>query len=1279
MMNDLNLKIFDKHGTEIIGKTDINTGLNIRKLYLKPVSVGLFETETLILLNELEGGTLVPISHNLKNFRLDVSQLNSSTDLLGEFIETKENQKNFQLDESDLSNTRYGLGEFNETEYIKPFKLLLYIDNETQSDLRMFQVKNNELIWTNKILIGENTENDCYIHLGFCGDKEGVYETDLYICAVRTDANIPDDITDDEDITVLEKIIIQGTALGEDERYRHMFTNFGVPDPKTYLDVFKDNDEIVEDELYHKYDDNIDYDFLNNKSKKLFLTYSEIFPYVGTYKALINAVKFLGYDDIYFKEWYKELPQISGKAAKAVSYEVAYKNPNSMLTKLPLDRRISMKKLNWLSMVYKITEYALDEYGEQTYEYLDDNVQIPLLKNNYSKYQSDEILIKLIGLKEWLEKNIIALNCRIIEINGEGIVIERYKHRIYGKTTIGTSYEKEKSLTPFVANNPNEFSLIDSSCKIKLGLQEQFTDASFAENYKSVLFKANITTKNGALPKKITKVSKITGEENSYGLIDNMSILIKDGEIFFDPRDILLSKSGKAEAVFSKMPLIQIERANIRSTKKSWAKSIEYTIDNNGPDNTPYRFIRTQKKLKDNNIFYSKDYIALRPLSNAEFKYSDDNIFEIPLFMFKNFDDGGVLSDKERELFLDKEYILEILDGKLIFNDDSLAVRSDETYSDKTAKTISINFNFDDGNAEQNIELNYTYTKNVSEEELKNFKSKDYLTDLTVNNSGDYNITVIATDEYNNMFANSLLQPVHIIIPDPVLYSYANQSNSSNAKDFHTVNKDGELHSKSELIAPYNDNNVQCIFSESYMSNDITVVDDEKNGKMIKYVTYPTISYALDTPKEGDYVHFMNISDRFNLIKYEYVSHSDYVKIWLKHNDSFTPNTLNTGDIDSNIKNFDKLSPSNLVIYDKLHNEIVYQQYVDLFYDETRELNYITINYNNLKTIYLYYKNNKGELESYRHDTNGDYDVSTRILIDTKDSVENLTTIVDILETANDMFTFYMQPAYKIPILSIDCSSIITVDNEYVPNLKSLFKSNDIIKLDLSFNRGDDRTFKSTGSYKIEKIENDKIKICTPILSYNKETDSSISITISHANCAYVDYNMIADSATEYSNGITHLYVKDDMLLNYVDNTYSLTTRPFKKENAYVYWMPGYYNHREGYIPEISLNNDIYKYDIPVTLSQNKNIALLPSCEYDYNGKLVYSFYNNEDSNYIHIQWKVYKYDKYLNRKVLLFESWNDALFLKLTDEGVYSISLCMYDNYGNIAEKHFGEFIKVI
>ena len=35
------------------------------------------------------------------------------------------------------------------------------------------------------------------------------------------------------------------------------------------------------------------------------LSFDQIFPYSGTYKALFRAIKFLGYQDVVFKEWYK--------------------------------------------------------------------------------------------------------------------------------------------------------------------------------------------------------------------------------------------------------------------------------------------------------------------------------------------------------------------------------------------------------------------------------------------------------------------------------------------------------------------------------------------------------------------------------------------------------------------------------------------------------------------------------------------------------------------------------------------------------------------------------------------------------------------------------------------------------------------------------------------------------------------------------------------------------------------------------------------------------------
>ena len=57
-------------------------------------------------------------------------------------------------------------------------------------------------------------------------------------------------------------------------------------------------------------------DLINYKAKELFLSYDQIFPYVGTYKALVNAIEYLGYDDIYFREWYKILKNDGKKVIK---------------------------------------------------------------------------------------------------------------------------------------------------------------------------------------------------------------------------------------------------------------------------------------------------------------------------------------------------------------------------------------------------------------------------------------------------------------------------------------------------------------------------------------------------------------------------------------------------------------------------------------------------------------------------------------------------------------------------------------------------------------------------------------------------------------------------------------------------------------------------------------------------------------------------------------------------------------------------------------------------
>lgn len=1297
-MSRLKLRIFDKNGTEIVHGLNKANNLEEGNFYMKKVSVGLFETDTLIFLNE-EDGKLVPLTSTVNN--------------------------NFRLNRTALNDSEYKLGivpNENESAEEKKLKVLLFIDTTDQTDLRFFTVdENNEITWTNKILVGGDLTEDIGVHLAFMGEKEGTYENKIYICESITAATSPDEISDEDEITATGVINVHSYAIGEDERYRHMFANFGIPDPKTYLDVFKDEDsledtdekseEILYQEKnepnYHKYDDKIDYNFLNEESKKLFLTYSEIFPYVGTYKALINAIDYLGYTDIYFKEWYKELPKTPEIAAKKVSYEIAYKNPHSILTSLPLDRKMSLKKLNWLSMVYRISEYTLDEDGNQKYEYLDDNVQIPITKSNYSAYNADEILIKLIGLKSWLEKYIIGLNCRIIEINGEGICVERYKNRIYGKSTIGSLYHRELSVTPIVKNETKDLELIDSSCVLHLGMRELYEDKDFKSKYKSILFRANLTTKNGIIPV----------VNNNRGFTD-IPIIIKDGEICFDSNN-LNGFHGK-EANFKKLPVIQIERANLRSTSKPWNSdhSVIYEIQANG-DKDGYYIKHYISKTQSYEIFEYDSYITLYPNNYSTLKYSANNEFNVPLFLIKGYDGISVNNNDQTE------YIFEILDGKFLFNDDIIEFNKEKNQQYKENKFFSLNFNFDDGNNEQNIELNYNYSKEVNINDIPVFDEimeDSYLTNMIVHNAGDYRITCVATDEYNNFYANNIFSPVSVYIKDPDIQSITANINANNEDDFFNESPDG-IPDSSLIGMNYLKANESCKAPENYLISNISI-KTEGESTVIKYASYPTLSYAMDTPKNGDDAHFMNISDNFS-----YVGHvayklngktfiidtrkssdnayslpnaaipadnlkiyglsgttSTYTVLWLKRNNIFKANCFSNSD--PTVENYDVypdvFSNVNLVIYDKINGRPIFQEACKMFRNRDKSLYYIISKTDLTTNLYVYYRNELGDdnydirlvKESVTGSKPGQFG---HIIIkdSTKDSsiidssVETPDTIDDILKNQGYL-QFFVQSAAEIELDDIKEQNNVTyAKTKYLDSYWSEsvpFKSGDKLKIlytktikhstntvtygathNCTAAQASDATYDS--AFKIYK------KYIELSLEKSNIGTTSDSPVLSRANCAFVNYNFTVDHAKENSNGTTSLYVKDDYNLNFIDRTYSISVRDFDADNIRKYW-----NTEDD-------KKDYYIYqNTPVTLTED-------------NGKIIIGLaqnYKDFNTEITHTLWELYKFDKYKNKNELVLKSWNSALCLNIPNQGIYSVKLSLFDEYGNFVEKTFEGILKI-
>lgn len=302
--------------------------------------------------------------------------------------------------------------------------------------------------------------------LGFESQEEGVYEDKLniYIMGYELPDKDPETLKDDEIAQLytyinIGEIVIRNEVKGFDDRFRTFFQNFGIPDPKEYGTLFKH---------INPREDVAPAQFINEKSKELFLEYKDIFPYVGTYKALINAVRFLGYDDIYFREWYK---LIKSDGEKEYLNFIAIDPETGALDKTRLKGSVSvdmseflnMKKLNKLTMAYRINHQTDEE----------DIFGVPVVENDYF-YSQDEVLLKLYKLREWLEEHIVGVNCRISDVSGEGIYFQYFKNSAYmvgGQLIEGESIA---SISPKAYNDEYSVKLYDDTltATVNISLKE---------------------------------------------------------------------------------------------------------------------------------------------------------------------------------------------------------------------------------------------------------------------------------------------------------------------------------------------------------------------------------------------------------------------------------------------------------------------------------------------------------------------------------------------------------------------------------------------------------------------------------------------------------------------------------------------------------------------------------------------------------------------------------------------------------------------------------------
>lgn len=761
----------------------------------------------------------------------------------------------------DASANFKSIYEYDET-WSNRYELLFYIDCRHQEDFRFFDIQNDEVVWTDRVIMNCNSaeEKSVRVNIGFTSEEEGVFKETLHICILDRGENKTLGL-DECDIIPIGSISLSAETIGEDERYRTLFTNFGIPDPKEYLDLFT-NTALDEDKP-----DNI---LLNQNSKKLFLTYSEIFPYAGTYKALINAIKVLGYDDLYFKEWYKRTKSTTG--SNLISYDITYNSDinANVINNASIEERIHLKKLNWLSMVYKLNQEIVNS--------VDDTYGFPEIETKYD-FEHKDIIIKLIALRDWLQKYIIGLNCRIIDVGGEGIYFERYKFANYATYQTVYDWINEHNIAPYIIEDNNNI-LVDSSANININIGiddskvtleelERVSFADFCEGYFDS--SNNYHIRENSLPedestifigKTLFSYTDLnyyqfkasvncdsfafyhSAEQDSYLTSDSAGLRIANNRLYLNPLDIHNGKEVYAK--FEKLPLIYLKSAVIYEPIVEDASGNEhYWLDADNSDNVT-------------KIVNYNDYKLIYPGTNAEFAYKEDDAYGYPVLIVKNYNFENIDASSDTGV----SYILEILNGKLLFN----------TTEDNN-KTVCVNFEFAPEEDEQKIyttvsyltndylpksyltaennysygfanNTNYDYFVNTYNNTPETAIKYDFAYSLNVNYAGEYTVDVIGKDIHNNIFAAPVKNKVVIGTPGYSAFSYTNVK-SGNVKDTTTVDSN---YIKSNYIN-------YCIYDKEY---NVNFVKDESNN--VSYVPY---SYSLPVPKKDDKLHFSNKLEKF--------------------------------------------------------------------------------------------------------------------------------------------------------------------------------------------------------------------------------------------------------------------------------------------------------------------------------------------------------------------------------------------------------------------------------
>ncbi len=411
------LVFFDKNGT--------NYGFSYNEqeerwegaIYITPVSKGLFETEKLLVMQRYVVGKEydTPTYDNVIYTYYDYGYPSIDSNMTGMDVhyEFRWDDKVEEVDEikmfgfttpscppEDTSALAYN-------EYNCP--LIEYMDNVAVDNLVCDPIDYDNPVrpqqqppYKEKYLKNISWSSKCAaIDISFCNadDDYSTFRRDLHMYCVYTNGF-------DKVEELVGMFTVYAQSIEEDERLDVMCNNLGYAISNSDYSILMDSD--IKENL-------VDNELMNLKRKEMLLEGHNIYTHIGSYKSLLNAIRFFGYDNVHIREWWKNVDVTSsefGKSFLATTYSLSnhefIKSDSNVV--LPSKR---FRKLNKLTMTYDIDEFTGND-NPNTWE----GHSYPETRESFY-YSIEEAVIKLYGLKRKLDKEFIPLNTHIVDITGE--------------------------------------------------------------------------------------------------------------------------------------------------------------------------------------------------------------------------------------------------------------------------------------------------------------------------------------------------------------------------------------------------------------------------------------------------------------------------------------------------------------------------------------------------------------------------------------------------------------------------------------------------------------------------------------------------------------------------------------------------------------------------------------------------------------------------------------------------------------------------------------------